>query len=90
MIVSDAIIRDNVFEFLKHRTPPLLVNNLFKKFEGVPAKRIRNEENFLNEIKEHIQSDQPFLFGGKRCDEIFVMFLSISLCMMLSQNIASL
>ena len=50
VIVSDAIIRDNVFEFLKHRTPPLLVNNLFKKFEGVAAKRIRNEENFLNEI----------------------------------------
>ena len=70
VIVSDAIIRDNVFEFLKHRTPPLLVNNLFKKFEGVPAKRIRNEENFLNEIKEHIQSDQPFLFGCDSCDTV--------------------
>ena len=36
----------------------------------MPANRIRNEEEFLNKIKGHIQTEQPFLFGCDSCDTV--------------------
>ena len=48
VIVSDALITDNVINFLRHRRKQqqttLYINNTFKKYEGVKAYRLRDEE----------------------------------------------
>jgi len=64
VIVSDALINDNTFEFLKHRRPEatLMLTNGFKKFKDVPAVRLRSEPAFLEKLIEHCNANQPFLF----------------------------
>ena len=70
IIVSDALINDNVFEFLKHRdiSSTIFLKNNFQKFKDVPAVRVRDEANFLNKLVEHCTNDKPFLFGCDSCD----------------------
>ena len=47
VIVSDALIADNSFELLKHRTGSrLFLTNTFQKFQDVPAVRVRDETEF--------------------------------------------
>ena len=48
VVVTDAIIRDNVFEFLKLRPPPIMIRNTYQNFEGVPYHRVRDEQEFYN------------------------------------------
>ncbi len=70
MIVSDALINDSTFELLKHRPleKTVFLTNSFKKFEGVPAVRLRSEEDFLNKLLEHCLAGSPFLFGSDSCN----------------------
>lgn len=72
VIVGDAIILDNTFDFLKNRITKecekhttLFITNNFKKFEGVPAVHVRNERVFLRKIIDECKEKKPFLFG---CD----------------------
>ena len=60
VIVSDAIIRDNVFEFLKHRSTPVMVTNSYPKFCGIQAQRIRDENTFLDMLSDHVADDDYF------------------------------
>ena len=55
VIVSDALINDATFELLKHRplSNTVFLTNEFKKFEGVPAVRLRSEQDFLDKLVEH-------------------------------------
>jgi hypothetical protein len=69
VIVSDAVILENVFDFLNFRInetkKTLLITNTFKKYEGVKAVHMKDESEFLNKLKNECISGNPFLFG---CD----------------------
>lgn len=69
VIVGDAIILNNTFDFLKNRISQekvtLYITNNFKKFEGVSAVHVRNERVFLKKIIDERGKKNPFLFG---CD----------------------
>ena len=67
VIVSDALINDNVFEFLKNRNldNTLYIENTFQKYKHVKAHRIRDENVFLDLLVEHCKSGDYFMFG---CD----------------------
>ena len=69
VIVSDALINDGTFELLKHRplSKTLFITNEFKKFQDVPAVRLRSEEEFLAKMAERCCAGQPFLFGADSC-----------------------
>ena len=72
VIVSDALINDNTFEFLKNRRPEstIMLTNTFQKFQNVPAVRLRNELEFLEKLVERCNANQPFLFGSDSCDVV--------------------
>jgi hypothetical protein len=69
VIVSDAIIFDNAFEFLKTRMQThkktLYIKNEFNKFQDVPAVRVKDENLMLDKILNECKNNKPFLFG---CD----------------------
>ena len=44
-----------------------MLKNEFKTFEGTPAIRVRDEADFLQALKDHCNSDQPFFFGCDSC-----------------------
>ena len=70
VIVSDAMINDGAFELLKNRAPGVMIKNDFKKFEGTQAIRMRNENDFLQALKDHCNNNQPFLFGCDSCNVV--------------------
>ena len=76
VIVSDALINDATFELLKHRplNKAVFLTNEFKKFEGVPAVRLRNEPEFLDKLVEHVNSNSPFLFGCDSCNVVTAFY----------------
>ena len=66
LIVSDATINENTFIFLEKRIgEKVFINNSFKKYEGVKAFKINDENFFLNLLKKHVKEKKYFLFG---CD----------------------
>ena len=76
IIVSDALINDNVFEFLKHRdlNSTIFIKNSFQKFKDVPAVRVRDEANVFNKLLDRCANNEPFLFGSDSCDVITKFF----------------
>ena len=69
VVVSDALISDNVFTLLNARPDEnkIYYVNEYKKFEGVKAYHMLNENDFLNKLLEHCNNDKPFLFGSDSC-----------------------
>jgi hypothetical protein len=67
VIVSDALITDGAFECLKQRSPNgfLYLENTFKKYQDVPAVRLRDENEFKQKLIDNCLKDDYFLFG---CD----------------------
>lgn len=67
VIVSDATITDSTFNFLskRHQTKTVFINNSFRKYEGVKAYKINDENQFLNLLKKHAAEKKYYLFG---CD----------------------
>jgi hypothetical protein len=56
VIVSDANITNNVFHLLEQRIgSKIFINNVFKKFDGINAKRMKNEYKFIGQLKEYIK-----------------------------------
>lgn len=53
IIVSDAMINDGVFEFLKFRPDDkkIFITNTFKRFQDVAAVRMHNEYEFIDQLK---------------------------------------
>ena len=66
VIVSDALINDVVFQLLKNRPDKnkLLVINKFRKYKGIKAVRMRNEQEFLNKALNNCANKKTFLFGS--------------------------
>ena len=69
LIVCDNIICNTVFELLEVRgdDEQKFYINEYSKFEGVQARRCKNEDNFLEIIKNRIETQQYFLFGSDCC-----------------------
>ncbi len=61
VIVSDTLINDNTFEFLKNRSPEstTMLTNSFHKFQNVPAVRLRSEREFLETLVETATQTNP-------------------------------
>jgi len=74
VIVADAIIMENVFEFLKLRneeqTKPLYISNNYLKFKNIKAVKVNDENNILNKIIEQCQKNDPFLFGSDSATKV--------------------
>jgi hypothetical protein len=71
VVVSDANVADNVFNLLQKRDgSKIFINNLFKKFNGINAKRCKNEYNFINKMKTDIEKLLYFLCGADSCETI--------------------
>jgi hypothetical protein len=64
------MVNDGAVELVKNRAPGLVLKNEFKRFEGVPAVRMRNENDFLDALKDHCATNQPFLFGCDSCSVV--------------------
>ena len=67
VIVSDALISDNVINLLNKRSDKdkIMVVNEFRKYKGIKAEEIKDENMFLEKMKEHCLNNEYFLFG---CD----------------------
>lgn len=76
VIVSDALINDNVISFLKHRETDqtLYINNLHQKYSGVKAIRIRDESKLLQQLLLNCCSNDYFLFGCDSCDTVTKLY----------------
>ena len=72
VIVSDAIINDGVFEFLKYRDDKtkIFFLNEYKKYTNIPAIRVKDEALFLDMVKTKIMNNEPFLFPSDSCSTI--------------------
>ena len=77
IIVSDATIMDNVFEFLKFRNDnkKVFIVNEFNKYTKTKAIRLKDENLFLNKINEHIANNKYFLFGCDSCEVVTKIYL---------------
>jgi hypothetical protein len=62
------MINDAAFELVKTRAPGLMLKNEFKKFQDTPAIRMRDEDDVVQALKDHCNSNQPFLFGCDACN----------------------
>ena len=76
VLVSYALINDATFELSKHRplNKTVFLTNEFKKSEGVPAVRLRNEPEFLDKLVEHVNPNSPFLFGCDSCNAVTAFY----------------
>jgi hypothetical protein len=77
LIISDALINQNVLNFLnvnKTLRKTIFIKNTFKKYNGVNAIRYHDENEFLNEIKKDIENNNYFLFGSDSCSKITQYF----------------
>jgi hypothetical protein len=70
------LINDATFELLKNRAlnKTVFLTNEFKKFEGVQATRLRSENEFLEKLVEHCNTNQPFLFGSDSCTVVTAFY----------------
>lgn len=70
VIVADAIIMDNIYQFLKLRIEekeiikPLYISNNYLKFKNIKAVKVNDENIMLNKIIEQCKNNEPFLFGS--------------------------
>ena len=67
IIVSDALIHDNVVNFLTKRLDKqtIFIDNTYKRYEGVKAIRMRDENKLLDQLLLNCSNNDYFLFG---CD----------------------
>ena len=81
LIISDALINENVKNFLnisKSSRKTIFIKNSFKKFKDVKAVRYHNENEFLNQVKKDIGENNYFLFGSDSCSKITQYFDEVS------------
>ncbi len=81
LIISDALINENVKNFLnisKSARKTIFIKNTYKKFNDVKAIRFHNENEFLNHVKKDIENNYYFLFGSDSCSKITQYFDEVS------------
>ena len=69
LVLSDNIICENIFEFIKNRFNGnnIFIVNDFQKFQDVEAVHVQDENNFYQLINNNIKDNKPFLFGCDSC-----------------------
>ena len=77
VIVSDATINDNTFSFLNKRTKQIYIENSFKKYDNITVYKMNDENEFLRKVKEHVKTDNYFLFGCDSKDIIDKYYLEV-------------
>ena len=76
LIVSDAKITDNTFNFLRTRPKNIFyLENKFKKYQNVPAVRVRDEELYLDKLIDHVKTNQYFLCASDSCSQVTKFYL---------------
>lgn len=72
IIVSDAMISDNVFTFFNKRDDKtkVFINNEYKKYTDLKATKYNDENNFLIKLQNNIKNNKFFLFG---CDSATIV-----------------
>ena len=79
LILSDAKINDNVFNFIRTReikkTQTLYIENSYKKYLNVPAIKIRDEQLQLDMMIEHVKTDNYFLCASDSCKTITKLYI---------------
>lgn len=81
LIISDALINENVKNFLniyKSVRKTIFIKNTYKKFKDVKAIRFHNENQFLDQVKKDIEENKYFLFGSDSCSKITQYFDEVS------------
>ena len=57
IILSDAVINENVFTLIKNRTNKIYIDNTFKKYEGVKCFFLNDENEFKRQYEKNIKND---------------------------------
>lgn len=80
VVVSDALINDNVFELLKFRpdNTKIFITNTYKKYKNIKAFDINDENEFLDLINNKCLNNEPFLFA---CDSLKVITEFYNYCL---------
>ena len=79
LILSDAKITDNVFNFVKTRSLEknkiTYIENNFLKYKDVPAVRIRDEQLYLDTLINHVETNDFFLCASDSCSKVTGFYL---------------
>ena len=69
LILTEAIINDNVFNLTeKRKGDKVFIRNIYKKYDGVQAMQYNDENKFLSFIISEVEKNRFFLFGSDSCD----------------------
>ena len=63
IILSDAVINENVFNFVSARTNKIYINNEYKKYEGVKCFFLNDENDFQKQFLKNVNSNEYFFYG---------------------------
>lgn len=77
IILSDATINQNTMNLLMSRIENkkiIHIKNKFKKYNGVPAMRYNDENEFLKKLDDYVKDDKYFLFGCDSCRKLTTIF----------------
>ena len=76
LILSDAIINNNVLNFIKSRSlkKTLYIENQVQKYKNINAINQQNEVEFIQKIQDNILEKKYFLFGSDSCAKITEFF----------------
>jgi hypothetical protein len=84
LILTEAIINDNVFNIIAKRTDnKIFIRNTFKKYDGINAIQYNDENKFLSFISSEVQKNSYFLFG---CDSNDIITKYYTECAKYSDN----
>jgi hypothetical protein len=84
LILTEAIINDNVFNIIAKRTDnKMFIRNAFKKYDGINAIQYNDENKFLSFISSEVQKNSYFLFG---CDSNDIITKYYTECAKYSEN----
>ena len=79
LILSDAKINDNVFNFIRTREQrkpkTTYIENLYQKYANISAVRVRDEQLQLDMMIEHVKTDNYFLCASDSCKTITKLYM---------------
>lgn len=80
IIFTDARINDGVFELLQGRNmnKTLFIENLYKKFQNVPAIKTNDQIHMLEIMKKDIANNEYFTFASDSCKIVEEMYALIT------------
>jgi hypothetical protein len=80
IIVTDATILNNVFDFLKFRDidKTIFITNEYQKYKGINAIQVKDENLFIEKINNDIKNNKYFLFACDSCEIITKFYLKFT------------